>query len=377
MVTIHEVLRLKRFNNFRLVAGANGLDRPVGRAGFIDHETAEDMKEIAYEDEMIFSNLPLLKDHPEEMKDLVEALIHAKTACFALKTRFFKEVPEDVIELANRYNYPVFLFDDTYIEKLILDIDEVVNHQKYIEKRIRLVDEIRSGTLSTHQIRAHANELNPYFRDYFMVCMLNPKRPSAKLDLSIVEQLIGSESMVMPFRKGYLMMITKPMSFKVAPILQMLKIENDFYIGISDLFEDLTKLDMALEQALAALKYGCYKNKNTTSIKEMGIFQLLLPLMQDPILSRYYEQYVRTLEIYDQKHNSELLSTAVAFIAADGDIKQAADKMFQHQNTIRYRIRKIKSLLKFDCLEGMQYETLAIAIHLYNLHRHRDKFSLL
>lgn len=377
MVTIYEVLKLRNFNNFRLVAGANGLDRPVARAGFIDHETADEMRRIAYEHEMIFSNLPMIKDRPEEIVEFVRALIDANTACFAIKTRFFKEVPEKAIELANAHNYPIFLFDDTYIDELLIDIDEIVNTHKFMEKKVRLVEEILSGTLTMHQIRAHAYEMNAYFKDHYTVCMMKSRRPHEKIDTLTFEQLLGQESLLMPYNNTYIMIVSKPKKFQISPILKMLKLEHNFLVGISDQFDDLTKLDVAMNQSLSALKYGCYKNRSHTSISDMGIFQLLIPLMNDPVLSRYYENYVKTLEAYDQKHNSELLETAMAFVAADGDIKDAADKMFQHRNTIRYRIRKIKSLLKFEHLEGMRYETLSIAIHLYDLHKNRDKMSLL
>lgn len=377
MVTIHEVLKLRDFNNFRLVAGANGLDRPVARAGFIDHETADEMRRIAFESEMIFSNLPMIKDHPEEIVGFVQALIDANSACFAIKTRFFKEVPLKAIELANANNYPIFLFDDTYIDELIIDIDEIINTHKYMEKKVRLIGEILSDTLTMHQIRAHAYELNAYFKDHYVVCMMKAKRPHEKIDIGTFKQLLGQESLMMPYKNTYIMIVSKSVKFQIHPILKMLKLEHNFLVGISDYFDDLTKLDLALHQSLSALKYGCYKNRNFSSVDDMGIFQLMIPLMNDPVLSRYYENYVKTLESYDQRHHSELLETAKAFIAADGDIKVAADKMFQHSNTIRYRIRKIKTLLKFDQLEGMQYETLAIAIHLYDLHKNREKISLL
>lgn len=122
-VTIHEILSLKKFNTFRLVAGANGLSRKVIRAGFIDHEMPVELSNVLFEGEMIFSNLPMIKDKPEIIIEYTQALIKAKCAGFAIKTTFFKSIPEDAIILANDNNFPLFLFDDTYIEKLILDID--------------------------------------------------------------------------------------------------------------------------------------------------------------------------------------------------------------------------------------------------------------
>ncbi len=131
MVTVHEVLTLKSFNAFRLIAGVNGLDRVVLKGGFIDHESSEDIRRSEFKNELVFSSLPMIKDKPEKIVDFVQALIDTNTAAFAVKSIFFQDIPEDAIQLANEHNYPLFSFDDTYIEELILDIDEIVNDQKY------------------------------------------------------------------------------------------------------------------------------------------------------------------------------------------------------------------------------------------------------
>ncbi len=44
---------------------------------------------------------------------------------------------------------------------------------------------------------------------------------------------------------------------------------------------------------------------------------------------------------------------------------------------LQLNIGRGKSLLKIDELEGMQYETLAMAIHLYELNKNRYKFEIL
>jgi len=379
MITIHEVLKLKRFNTFRLIAGAGGLDKVVSKGGFIDHETAEEMRTLAFKNEMIFSNLPMIKDHPEKIVDFVGALIQAQTSCFALKTKIFNEIPEDAIILANKHNYPLFLFDDTYIEELILDIDGLVNTQKYLQKQVDILEIIMSNTLAPHNVRFEAYELNRSFKEHHIVCMIKPNTKSQpKLDIRSCQKLLDKEHSLFPYKDNYLLIMSKHTEeIKYESILELLKLNENYTIGFSDIINDLTQLGTALNQALTSLKFACYKDKAKAHYRDIGIFQVIMPLLDQPVVSDYYRRMIQTLESYDDKYQSGLLDTAIAYIHGDGDIKKASDILYQHQNTIRYRVRKIKDLLNLERLEGMQYESLAMAIHLHELNMNRDKFNLL
>lgn len=378
-VTIHEILSLKSFNKFRLLAGVNGLDRIVSRGGFIDHESAEDMRKIAYIDEMIFSNLPMIIGEPEKITDYLLALIEAKCSCFAIKTTFFKTVPEEAIMIANEHNFPLFLFDDTYIEDLILDIDSSVNDQKQIAKKLLIVEEIENGSLNASTIKNYAYELNRHFKNNILVCYVKESQVNKhSFDVKLAQKVLGNAALVLPTQDSFLMILSynESESIDIEATLNVLGLrKDDYHVGISELTNNLGLLSQALFQSKTALKFACYQNTYLSDFKEIGIYQLLFPLFDNPYAIQYYDAIIEKLVAHDEVYQSDLLDTARAYIKSDGDIKGTADIMFQHANTIRYRIKKIKSLLDFDQINGMKYETLAVAIHLYELNNNRYKFS--
>jgi len=373
--TVHEILSLKKFNTFRLIAGANGLNRKVTRGGFIDHESAEIMKDIAFKHEMIFSNLPMIKDDPERITDYVDALIHAGCACFAIKTTFFKSLPEKAIELANRYNFPLLLFDETYIEELILDIDESVNIHKKLDNKRRLIQEIEEGSLNRFKIKNYAYELNPNFNKCFKVFYIKAiNEESRRFDAKLAHSILGKSSIVLPFEDTFLVIYSYSVTDTIDQddMLHSLGLKDVYYVGISDDFNDLGLMDQALHQAKTGLTFACYSQQRIVNFKAIGIYQMLIPILDNKFVTQFYEDIIDQLIQYDHKHQSELLQTAVMYIKSDGDIKETSELLFQHTNTVRYRIRKIKSLLSFEELKGMQYETLATAIHLYELSKKQN-----
>lgn len=377
-LTVHEVLKLKRYNNFRLIAGANGLDRKVLRGGFIDHELPEEMINPDFEHELIFSNLPMIKNDPEMITEYVNALIEIGSAGFAVKTIFFDAFPESAIELANKHNFPLFLFDKTYIEKLVIDIEESVNSQKKLTKLISLVEQLETGELNSYVVKNSAYEINKYFKDNIVALYIYQSMDSQwKLDFKLIQSVIGKSSLVLPFEETCLLILSceDNESIDVTSLLNAIGVtEENSYIGISNRYESLINLDKILYQSKIALKFARHKDRHMVKFDDIGIYKMLIPVLDNAYVVEYYDDIIEKLKGYDKKHQSELLMTAQAYIKSDGDIKRTAEGLYQHTNTIRYRIRKINEILDNDVLLGMKYETLSMAIHLYELNMNRSKF---
>jgi hypothetical protein len=380
MVTIHEILTLKKFSAFRLIAGLKGLDRMVIRGGFIDHESVEDLMKSNIANEMIFSNLPMIKGKPEQIVNYVKALIDAETACFVIKTTLFKEFPKEAIDLANEYNYPIFLFDDIYIDKLILDIDMLVKDKMKLNKKIALIEKIQRETMTYEEIKSCAHELNNNFEDYLMVCFLKKTKINIiKFDIEMSRSLFGLNTLILPINDLYIAIISsRTDNLNKDIIVQKLGLKSEnYHIGASSVVNDYGLLAQLINEAKTALKYVCYKDEFIKSFKEIGIYQILLNVVNQSKSIYFYKEIINIIIDYDKINKSNLLETAVAYINSDASIKKTAEVLFQHENTIRFRIRKIKTILKLEQYEGLQYETLALAIHLYELDKNKFKFESL
>jgi len=379
-ISVHEVLKLEKFNKFRLIAGANGLDRRVARGGFIDHETIEKIYDSPdFEREMIFSNMPMVGGNPEEITAYIEALIHMEVACFAMKTVFFDAFPQSAIDLANAHHFPLLLFDETYIEKLVIDIDEAVNQTKKLEKKRELIKRIEKGAFNQHLIRTYTKEINPHFKDF--LTLISIYSPDDKfVDRLTIQKIIGKQSLILQLDKVYLLMLStdEEDQLEVDGLLETLGVTtSDFVVGLSDYYIPIESFDEALNQSRTALKYAVFKERDRAAYDEIGIFQLVIPILSQPQIQYYYRRVCNQLMDYDKKHQSNLMETACAYVHNDGDIKQTAVDLFQHINTVRYRIRKIFEILNLPVGKGLKYETLALAIHIYELNKREYKLNLL
>jgi len=381
-LTVHEALSIKALERFKLVAGANGLNNKISRVGILDHESANILTSIVFPQEFLFSNLIMIKDHPEKMIDYIKAVIEAEAACFALKTIFFDEFPEEVIEYANKHKFPLFTFDETYIENIILEVDQSLNVYSQVAKLQGYVDEMLIAENDPLKVRTLAMKLNKNFSSHFIVGTLQAKDDSQSnaLAISTLNQVLGKKTWAMEYEDGILLISSfhprnianEDTAYMVDYILDALTAcgleQSDYYIGLCDPKTTIGSMGRAVLESRYALEYTQFKNINISQFKDLGVYQVLLPNLSNPWFYTYYESMIQKLIAYDEAHATDLLYTAQMYVACDTHIQRTAEKLYQHVNTVRYRIKKIREVLDIENYDGMKHESLALAIHLYNLH---------
>jgi DNA-binding PucR family transcriptional regulator len=81
---------------------------------------------------------------------------------------------------------------------------------------------------------------------------------------------------------------------------------------------------------------------------EPPLHEALLASVPAPVLRSLRERLLGPLREYDDRHNTELMTTLSAFLACDGSWAACASRLFLHVNTVRYRIGRIEELTGRD-----------------------------
>jgi len=378
--TLNDALELDIMQRFKLVAGKNGLHRPVSKVGILDHESGQTITDTFIEGEFTLASLLAVKDNVQELYPLVERLIDAGTACLAIKTVYFDAVPSNVIDLANRLNYPIFLFDVTYFEDIIMVLNNAVKERQMTDQHAIRIEHMLQNEITGFQVRNFAFELNRKFEDHhfvFYVERYEDQGNEYRLIQNITKQINKSYVLsLIPFRKGVLgiVSLSQPEDNTIEQVdtllSDLLKDQMVKYnIGFSQFYSTIEGLKSSIEESLNAFEYACINERNSVQYTEMGIDRILLPLRQDPKVMDFYNQLIKPIMEYDREHGTDLLKTAEAYVMYKGDFKETAKSLYQHGNTIRYRIEKIKQLMKQHSKGEYTYEELAVAIRLHRIYR--------
>jgi DNA-binding PucR family transcriptional regulator len=87
---------------------------------------------------------------------------------------------------------------------------------------------------------------------------------------------------------------------------------------------------------------------NVFLYEELGVVRLLLGSGSDPDLQTFIEDVTGPLVAYDRDNDGSLVRTLRAFFDADCSQRAAAEKLFVHHKTLRYRLERIKQLTGLD-----------------------------
>lgn len=115
--------------------------------------------------------------------------------------------------------------------------------------------------------------------------------------------------------------------------------------GVSRAHDDVVALPSAFNQAKTALSAAHrLGGENVFLYEELGIVRLLLGSGSDPDLQAFITEVTGPLIAYDRENNGALIRTLRAFFDADCLQRVAAERLFVHYKTLRYRLDQIERL---------------------------------
>ena len=143
-------------------------------------------------------------------------------------------------------------------------------------------------------------------------------------------------------------------------VLDKVASQTETVWGISNPFSDLTKIGCFYEQA----NFTC-----SMSQSRMGMFyQVAVDYLLNQKMGeyRYYARHplVLHLENSDMEGKKELLDTLQIYLMSERSVKQAAEKLFVHRNTVTYRIDLIRRLGLNDFSDAYDRQYVLISLML-------------
>jgi DNA-binding PucR family transcriptional regulator len=119
--------------------------------------------------------------------------------------------------------------------------------------------------------------------------------------------------------------------------------------GISRPHEEVSEAATALNEATTALSAAQRLGGHSVFLyEELGIVRLLLGSGDDPDLQTFIDEVTGPIVRYDTKNQGSLVKTLRAYFDADCSQRLAAERLFIHHKTMKYRLDRIRSLTGLD-----------------------------
>lgn len=388
-ITCKDLLTLPSFKNITLIGGEKGLNRTltwpyVGQTA--------NVSEWIHGGELLFLTGIGLDNTYSTLNDLVNECV-AKHLCgmvILIGSDYIKEIPEFLIDLAEKYKFPLFkmpwnikLIDVTKeIVELIMIDKQTKEKSKNFLNRLILAEAGEQASIDDLASTYHI-PLNPYrFMSIFHIEGIN-NSPEEFLRIDFLQESFQQSIISLCKQKNIPLITTisgnnilcfiSSNSVKEAEdsmiylescynLLMKIYSSEKIYLGIGRVYPEEEPLTTSYHEAKKAQEL-CKKirsDKNIMRYQDLGIFKLFLNVQNKNELRNYYNYKLEPLIKYDTQNQSDLLGTLKAYLENDCNLVNTARALFIHRNTLIYRLNKIKELLSSD------FDVASEKLELYN-----------
>ena len=387
-LTIKDILQLQSLRGFQLISGHKGLSRYVTSVGILDYEVCPDIdypRDTAFEkDSVVLSSLLFAKDNPELILPAVEQLYASGVSGFAYKTVIYSNLPEEVNDFSEEHNFPIFCFGkDTYFENIIFEVMNAVQSDDTNLLTESTIKKMIENDLSKSQVYFLSKNVSLKFKEYVLGVYIKDSSDDFCADIDrhlknfYLNRNLNDKALICKYEDGIFAVLTarqpKHDSFSLIldDLLTFLNPSGNteatygskpgFKVSCSNIHMPHENLDLCFRESYFTYLASSAESRDFHCYSSIGTYQFLIPQRDTDVMQAYIENIIGPL-----KERPDYFETVHRLVLCGGDTSLTADFFGCHQNTIRYRLGKIKALLHLESeTEQDFYAVLAAAMRLY------------
>ena len=350
-----------------LVAGERGMGNVVRWLHMVESNAISsflDGQEIAFT-----TGVGLNRD--ETLLDLVKANNEHKASGMVINIGpFIKEVPKDVIDYCNKEGFPLFTVPwRVHMAEIMRSICYIITESdKY---NLELSSAVKNVIFFSNQEELYVPQLE---RNNFL--------PTWTYCITVVEIMENGEKVSEEKLQRYLKNMENYMIFSrkktfvfelggnivllfagyaetmvkktVTDMLKRCNFQKEqCYIGIGRATPNAQNIGKSYRQACQVLKLqkNTQNDKGVVAYQDLGIYTLLMDIENEDVINEYYAETIQKLVEYDKLNQTNYCEVLQCYLEHSGSVKETAEAMFVHRNTINYKSNKIEEMLNCDLSE--------------------------
>ncbi|SKC36727.1 PucR family transcriptional regulator [Maledivibacter halophilus] len=140
-------------------------------------------------------------------------------------------------------------------------------------------------------------------------------------------------------------------------------------IGIGNYKESIIDVYISFVEAQKAARIGraIYEKDKTHIYSDLGAYKMLYNLSLKEESNRFCREYLQSLINYDIENGSKYIDTLSCLVKNDWNLKQTAEELFIHYNTMKYRFSKITEMVGLDLNNREEKFKIELCLKLMNM----------
>lgn len=245
-------------------------------------------------------------------------------------------------EQVSKYGFVITKISEVFIKDYIIELRNSDNDKK----KSRLISAILYKNID--EAKVLIDELNIDVHQKYVVAQVkindrcNPKNVKI-LEMDIINDFekYGDVIYSYVYPNEIIIFVTDDVCKKYCSKLDYYKSKYDSVVTVGiGTVDDIYAMDKSYRLAKIANQNNIDTNQVITCIDDMNL-SLLLKTVDMDIKNKYVECIIKELDDED-------ISIIKAYFACNMSLKQAAESMFMHKNTLQYKLNKIKDKTGLD-----------------------------
>lgn len=363
MITVDDVLRLPAFEEVELVAPVeNAGSQRIYNVGILDCPPSINGYSAYMPGEFILTNLGFCYDDSKLSDESLIAMIERRVAAIAVKNVYSPCFTEAVAEASMRVGVPVYTYSGAYHERVAFEALDLLRKDLAASDKSDAIDALLEGR-TKEDVRREVNKLAG-LTGAAVRCLAISAEKDDRCSLYAIQDTLNdfleafqkeNEDVESATSFCYHNALLAFISYKTrdgdedlqGAIWRALSGIGVMHCGVGDLVP-LGEANISVRQAVTLLAEAHVRDKKVLRWPDLGFDAFGFAARANPLFAHTVRDFKSKIEERDRNKGSELVETARAFVHEAGDISGAAAYIHQHPNTVRYRLKRVRSLLKME-----------------------------
>ncbi len=420
LLTVARALEMDTFQQCRLLTGKAGLQNEIKWVNIL--EILDDLSHIEPGEFLITTAHGLNTESESQQQGMIELFAARKLAAVAIQTgHYLQEIPASFIRFSEEYKIPLIEIPPAVSFKSLTRalMNEVISNEHQAaayasaaetaarpEPELTAMKALWNRLLKAENPNSFAPELNRFNLNIdellVILCIAidsteNKKNYISQAELNDQAYVLLESNVVRVLREHQLPFLLGPRSSCLQLCVQPAQPRNvisgrgtfdvetfmedslhncllqhisaqqmTIHSGCSHGYFNILKQTLGeAEKALRAAKLSLPDKASLVSFRSLGIYSLIMEINDLEVLKSFFKDSVAPLLHYDLRTNGALLLTLSAYLKYCS-IKKAAEKLFIHRHTMKYRLEQIEKLTGYNPL--IPFDALQLNTGLHIMH---------
>lgn len=306
---------------------------------------------------------------------------------------FIKEIPEEVGQYAEENRFPVFMVPwHVHMAEIMRIISfDITNSER---ENMELEVAMKNAITSPNQEELYLEQLSQkaFMSEWhYQVAVLeivthktgllvtDKKLEAYKTTLQTLLVSQHKNAVVLRLNNRLVIVFANYTKEKMKETITKTKQKLSYALGKGEIImgsvgsevKGVRKVCNSYKQATKMMKLVRTLNleNNIAFYDEMGSYKLLIAIEDEDIIANYYKETIEPITRYDSFNQTDLRNVLESYLRHSGSVKDTAEEMFIHRNTVNYKIKKIEEILRLDLsqLDNRIKLTMGLMLdHLYS-----------